>query len=259
MADERVIPATLLDRSNGLWTRLRDLRSQGAVLAGDLGEVHPSEVFNFLDQGRRTGVLLSRVGDIDRALVMIEGDIAWGCSTSPGEKLGELLARTGMADRERIEAALREQGAAPERRLGQLLVDKGVLTADELDGALRQQCVEIFLGLLVAREGSFVFLRGVDRAALPVVFELKTQAMLLDGLRRLDEMKLYRTRVPGPEAVPSGTGKPAHESLPPEARRILALADGVRTLSDLAAAAALGEFEATRAAFRLVEQGYLRL
>jgi hypothetical protein len=257
MAGEPAISA-LLNPGNGLWSLLRDLRTQGAVLAGDLGEVHPSEVFNFLDQGRRTGVLLSRVGDTDRALVMLDGDIAWGCSTSPGEKLGELLARTGVADRERVEAALREQAAAPDKRIGQLLTDAGVLTPDEVDRALRHQCMEIFLGLLVAREGSFVFLRGVDRAALPVVFELETQAMLLDGLRRLDEMKLYRTRV-GPEAVPSGTGKPAPESLPPEARRILALADGVRTLSDLAAAAALGEFEATRAAFRLVEQGYLRL
>jgi hypothetical protein len=254
--------AALRDRKSGLWSELNELRLEGTVLSGDLGEIPPSELLNFLDQGRRTGVLLTRVGDVERALAMVDGDIAWACSTSPGERLGELLARMGMADRARIDGALAEQGASGRsghRRIGELLVEKGVLAPDEVARGLRHQCMEIFLGLLVARSGSFVFLRGIDPSALPVVLELDTQAMLLDGLRRLDEMELYRTRVPGGDAVLHPTGKPVHESLPPEARQILALADGARTLSDLAAASALGEFEATKAAFRLIEQGFLRL
>jgi DNA-binding IclR family transcriptional regulator len=40
---------------------------------------------------------------------------------------------------------------------------------------------------------------------------------------------------------------------------VLAAADGARTVSDLARATALGEFETTRAVYRLLELGYLRL
>ena len=207
------------DSGAGSWKLLLDpdlaraVQGDKPVLTGDLGEIAPSELLNFLDQGRRTGALLTRSGGIERALVMIDGDIAWACSSSPGERLG----------------------------------------------SVRHQCVEIFLGLLVAREGSFIFLRGVNQAALPAVLELETQAMLLDGLRRLDEMELYRSRVRGGEVVLQPTGKAASDSLPPEAQQLLALADGKRTLLDLAAATALGEFEATKAAFRLLEQGFLRL
>jgi len=56
--------------------------------------------------------------------------------------------------------------------------------------------IEIFLGLLVAQSGVFVFLRGVNRSAMPDRLSLDTQALLLDGLRRLDEMVLYRARIP---------------------------------------------------------------
>jgi len=251
----------LRDRGSGLWADLTGLHPKGAVLAGDLAEMQPSDLLNFLHQGRRTGVLLSRVGDTERAIVLVNGDIAWACSTSPGERLGELLARMGMADRARIEAALREQSAAGgQRRIGQRLVDAGALAPDEVFRGLRYQAVEIFLGLLVAREGSFVFLRGLDQSALPVSLGLETQAMLLDGLRRLDEMELYRTRVPSSAVIPRPTGKtPAGGALSDEMQRVLALADGARNLDDLAAATALGEFEATKAVFKLLEQGYLRV
>ncbi len=252
----------LRDRREGLWGELTGLHPKGAVLAGDLAEMQPSDLLNFLHQGRRTGVLLTRVSETERAIAMIDGNLAWACSTSPGERLGELLARMGLADRARIEAALREQAKGTEhRRIGQLLVDKGVLGAEDLHRGLRHQLVEIFLGLLVAREGSFVFLRGVDQSALPVVLSIDTQAMLLDGLRRVDEMELYRTRVPSEEVVPVATGKqPAtSEEMPAEEKQALALADGVRSVADLAAASAMGEFEATKAVFRLIQAGYLRL
>ena len=119
--------------------------------------------------------------------------------------------------------------------------------------------VETFLGLLVVRSGSFVFLGGVNRAALPISLSLDTQAMLLDGLRRLDEMELYRTLVPSLHVAPRPTRKKADSRLTNEGRQVLALADGTRTIADLALATALGEFEATKAAYALIERGFLQL
>ena len=181
-----------------------------AAFAGDLADVQPSELLNFVHQGRRTGVLLARTANVERAIVFVNGNVAWARSTSPRER----LAGVG----------------------------------------------EVFLGFLVTRSGSFAFLQGVNRAALPSALSLDTEAMLLDGLRRLDEMELYRTRVPGPEVVPRPTGKHAGgEAVQPEERQVLALADGKRTLADLALATALGEFETTKAAYALIERGLLQL
>ena len=251
----------LLERGEGPVTDFIALPPRSAVLAGDLSEMQPSDLLNFLHQGRRTGVLLTRSDGTERGIVLIEGNVAWACSTSPGERLGQLLARMGLADHGRIDAALRAQSAAgPRKRLGQVLVDEGVLGSDELWRGLRHQVVEIFLGLLVARAGSFVFLRGFDQDLLPTQLALDTQGMLLDGLRRLDEMELYRTRVPTSEVVPRPTRKlPGQGELTPESQQVFGLANGVRTVGAIATASAVGEFEATKAVFKLVEAGYLEV
>src|SRR5438094_7519447 len=166
----------LRDHGDGLMTDLSRLHPRGAVLAGDMSEMQPSDLLNFLHQGRRTGVLLTRSDGTERGIVLIEGNVAWACSTSPGERLGELLVRSGLADRARIETALADQAAAGEKkRLGQMLVDRGVLGPDEVFRGLRHQVVEIFLGLLVARSGSFVFLRGLEQDKLPAQLMLDTQ------------------------------------------------------------------------------------
>ena len=255
----------LRDRPNGVMDDLNSFQPAGAVLAGDLAEMQPSDLLNFLHQGRRTGVLLTRSDGTERGIVLIEGNVAWACSTSPGERLGELLCRMGLADRARVEAALRDdEGSGPEhRRIGQRLVDQGLLSTEDVWRGLRTQVVEIFLGLLVARAGTFVFLRGLDRSKLPAVLALDTQGMLLDGLRRLDEMELYRTLVPSPEVRPRPTGKAravgSAAFFTPEREKLLGLCDGARSLAELSEASALGEFEATKAAFKLVEAGYLQV
>jgi hypothetical protein len=249
--------SALRDRGDGLLTDLSSLHPRSAVLAGDLSEMQPSDLLNFLHQGRRTGVLLTRSDGTERGIVLIDGNVAWACSTSPGERLGQLLARMGLADHDRIEAALQAQAEPGEKkRIGQVLVERGVLGSDDLVRGLRHQVVEIFLGLLVARAGSFVFLRGLDREGLPTQLALDTQGMLLDGLRRLDEMELYRTRVPTADLMPRATGKSLGE-VEPESQQVFSLADGRRTVGAIATASALGEFEATKAVFKLIEAGYL--
>jgi hypothetical protein len=249
----------LRDRADGLMSDIRELHPGSAVLAGDLSEMVPSDLLNFLHQGRRAGVLLTRSDGTERGIVFIDGNVAWACSTSAGERLGEVLCRMGLANRVRVKGALAEQKALEHRRVGQVLVEKGVLGADEVWRGLKHQVIEIFLGLLVARAGSFVFLRGVDRARLPAALNLDTQALLLDGLRRLDEMELYRTRIPSIDVLPRATGKELPPEFPPEAAQLIALSDGEHTLGDLATATALGEFEATKAAYKLIEAGCLQI
>lgn len=249
-------------RSDGLMAELKTLDPAGAVLAGDLAEMQPSDLLNFLHQGRRTGILLTRSDGAERGIVLLDGNVAWACSTSPGERLGELLCRTGLAERAKVEAALRDQveGPGQHRRLGQLLVDSGVLGSDEVFRGLRHQVVEIFLGLLVTRAGTFVFLRGFDKARLPAMLALDTQALLLDGLRRLDEMELYRTKVVDSEVRPRRSARPVlGVQFEGESAQILSLCDGTRTIAELASLTALGDFEATKATYRLLAAGYLEL
>jgi hypothetical protein len=111
----------------------------------------------------------------------------------------------------------------------------------------------------VARSGAFVFLEGCDASRLPSNFALDTEALLLDGLRRLDEMEHFRARIPGLWVCPRRTAMPPSDELSDEAKLLLAAADGRRTLARIAAETALGEFETTREAYRLVVAGLLAI
>lgn len=248
------------ERPGSLAAELEKLLPGPPVLSGDLAHVAPSELLNFFHQGRRDGVLLTRSHEVERAIVLLEGNVAWACSTSPGERFGELIFRMGLIPRSSIDHTLRVQAQDhSHRRLGQLLGERGLLEPEEVWRALRHQIVEIFLGLLVLRSGTFVFLRGVDKARLPAQLALDTEALLLDGLRRLDEMEHYQARVSSPTMVlrrireaPAADDEGFTEGM----RRLLAALDGAAPLSLLAESTAMGEFEATKAAFKLLEGGW---
>ena len=259
LSTENELLLALRDHGDGLMTDLAQLHPRAAVLAGDMSEMQPSDLLNFLHQGRRTGVLLTRSDGTERGIVLIEGNVAWAISTSPGERLGELMVRMGLVEHRRLDEALREQRGSG-KRLGQILLDSGALSEDAVARGLRHQVNEIFLGLLVARSGSFVFLRGLDQDRLPSILELDTQAMLLDGLRRLDEMELYRTRVASSDLAPRLGKPPPHpEDLSADEAQVLSLVDGRRTVSDIAMATALGDFETTKAVYKLLQAGLLEM
>ena len=150
----------LQEAAPGLLAEVASLGTSGAVvLAGDLATFNPADLLSFLHNGRRDGVLLARSGGAERAVVLIEGNVAWACSSSPAERLGEVACRMGLADRARVHQLLKTQrDAADRRRIGRLLVESGSMTAEDLPRATRHQVIEIFLGLLVAQSGAFLFL-----------------------------------------------------------------------------------------------------
>ena len=250
----------LQDRANGLLGEARAIAASTVALAGDLATFPSADLLNFLHNGERDGVLLARSEGFERAVVLVQGNVAWAVSSSPGERLGEVACRMGVLERSHLQHIVRSQrDAMDRRRIGQLLVESGAMQSSDLQRAVRQQVIEIFLGLLVARSGAFVFLRGCDPARLPSNFALDTEALLLDGLRRLDEMELFRGRVPGLHVRPRPTALPPADELGHEAKLLLDACDGARTLAQIAVETALGEFEATRTAYRLVVAGLLVL
>ena len=104
---------------------------------------------------------------------------------------------------------------------------------------------------------SFRLPTGCDQEA---VLGMDTEALLLDGLRRLDEMVVFRTRVPGLHASPRATGKKLEGRDDVEgAREVLALCDGERSVAQIAVETALGDFETMRAVYRLLGSGHVAL
>jgi hypothetical protein len=151
-----------------------------------------------------------------------------------------------------VDEALRE---VPPSKVGRALVDKGVLEAHQLWAAVSHQVSEIFHALVLAREGVFLLSDQDVEERLQANVQLSTQSLLMDAIRKIDELAHFRGRIPHGRLYVTKK-RPSDGKLHPEEDKLLGLASGRRTVLELARAAQLSEFEATKVLFRLLEGGY---
>jgi uncharacterized protein (TIGR02266 family) len=114
--------------------------------------------------------------------------------------------------------------------------------------------------LLTWQEGAFQ-LAPHDPAG-PVVGEVAApnQKLLMEGLRRLDEIPSLRATLPGPKApleVPAAVRATVQQQARPEIASLMALVDGTRDLDQILSQSALDDWTTLKVLQRLVSAGAL--
>jgi hypothetical protein len=222
------------------------------ILAGDLSGFPIADFVAFIHQSRLSGVLTVATGTVERAIAFQDGEVRSARSSAPGERIGEVAMRLGFV----TEAQL-TQAVAGGRPLGKELVDRGVLSANDLWKCFHEQVTAVFHAVLLARDGIFLLVDEdvADRPGAPLA--VSTQSLLMNGIRRIDEMSLFRARVPGPGAYLRRRDPKRPITLKPVESAILELVDGRRTVAEIATASHHSEFDATKILYHLAEAGYV--
>jgi tetratricopeptide (TPR) repeat protein len=176
-----------------------------------------------------------------------------------------LLLRTGKiseADLERARDMQQRQG--DQRRLGEILVTLGALTPRELQRQVRFQIEEVVFEVMSWREGYFSFTEGslADDTADAVV-RIPTEALLMEGARRIDEWSRIEGRIPHLGVVPTlappqESGEGELDLLPPE-WEMLAMIDGARDVRAIASELGRSDFEVAKTLFGLDSAGVIVL
>ena len=227
-------------------------KSPRVVLMGDASGFPLSDLIAFLSQSRWTGTLRLHAPGGERSVVLADGEVRGASSEDPADRLSEVLVRLGHAPRSDVEDALRDN---PPSRVGRALVDRGLLQPHDLWACVTQQVAEIFHAIVLAREGAFTLVdQEPDEKTGPSV-QLSTQSLLMDAIRKIDELQHFRQRIPHGRVYVSKK-RPSDGKLQPDEDRLLGLANGQRTVLQLAQASKLSEFDATKILFRLLEGGY---
>src|SRR5437763_1012092 len=236
-------------------------------IEGPLRELGIHDVFQLLDLSRKawasrgTGEVRPTAGT-----VAIEGGaITFAEVRSSPPPLGALLLRTGKiteADLERARDMQERQGDG--RRLGEILVSLGALTPRELERQVRFQIEEVVFEVMGWREGYFSFSEGTP-TELPTdaVVRIPTEALLMEGARRIDEWSRIEGRIPHLGVVPMlAPPQEASEGeldlLPPE-WEMLAMINGVRDVRAIAAELGRSDFEVAKTLFGLESAGVIVL
>jgi hypothetical protein len=220
-------------------------------LAGDLSTLPIADFIAFVHQSRLSGVLVVAADGVERSIAFRDGEVRSAQSTAAGERIGEVAMRLGYVTETQV-----AQASATGRPLGKVLSEMGVLGANELWKCLHEQVTAVFHAMLLSPAGTF-FMVDEEPESPGAPLAVNTQSLLMDGIRRIDELSLFKARIPGPDAFLRRKDPPRAVTLRPTENTLLALVDGRRTVAQVATLAHLSEFDATKLLYHLAEAGYL--
>src|SRR3989441_4037776 len=237
------------------------------AIVGPLGELGIHDVFQLLDLSRKTGVLrvTSELRHNAGTVSFEGGTIIFAEIRSNPHPLGALLLRTGKitdADLERARDMQQRQG--DKRRLGEILVSLGAITPRELERQVRFQIEAVVFEVMSWREGYFSFTEGpLSEVATETAVRIPTEALLMEGARRIDEWSRIESRIPHLGVVPmlappQEGGEGGLDLLAPQ-WEMLAMIDGARDVRAIAAELGRSEFEVAKTLFGLDSAGIVVL
>ncbi|HWL86709.1 MAG TPA: DUF4388 domain-containing protein [Polyangiaceae bacterium] len=206
-----------------------------------------------------------------RSLLFDAGTLVNATSTVPSERLGETLYRFGVVTKEELERIILVSNASG-KRLGEAAIELDFVTAEELYPMMSRQAEEIFYGALRVGDGMFYFYDRYDEKSI-LRHNLHTAGLLMEGARRMDELRFFREKIPNDDYVPvraafmSPNSSPRAETaavrdvtkVPEELSPVYEECDGKRSIAEIGRRIGQLEFEVTRAIFQLVNGGYVQV
>jgi hypothetical protein len=230
-----------------------------AVFAGNITrEGHLIDIIGFISSSQLSGTLTAAGGGSRRELYFDKGGLRMATSNERADRLGELMHRLGKITKTQLEDAI--GGLGPGKRIGEVLIQKGASTTTEIFKMIHTQVEEIFYATLVLGEGNFLFVEGLELGDLPAFISLDTHNLLLEGVRRIDEMAYFRKLIPGSNIVLQRKSRSFPPAMDNEVEdTFLGRCDGRRTLGEIAHETGIGEYEATRLAYRFLSEGALEV
>ncbi len=237
------------------------------AIEGPLRELGIHDVFQLLDLSRKTGLLrvTSELRHNAGTIYFEEGTIIFAEIRSNPHPLGALLLRTGKITEADLERARDMQGRqGDQRRLGEILVALGALTPRELERQVRFQIEEVVFEVMSWREGYFSFNEGpLTEVPEEATVRITTEALLMEGARRIDEWSRIEGRIPHlgivPGLAPTLAGAEGELDLLPPEWEMLAMIDGQRDVRAIASALGRSDFEVAKTLFGLESAGVIVL
>lgn len=222
---------------------------------GSLAERDFPDLVRHLHEKSWTGALTLTHMGVAKSVTAQDGRLVFASSTSPDDRLGELLLRRGQITlRQYADAG---KAVAPGKRLGTILVEQGVLPPKGLVKAVIEQTQEIIYGAFQWTEGHYRLQEGPVPSE-SITLKISTPQLIMEGIRRIESWARIDRGVGGLGAqyvrADDYEGVVQDMNLSFEKLSILTNLNGTRSVETICAEASLSHFEVCRTlwAFRVV-------
>ena len=225
-------------------------------LAGNLRTMDLPEVLQWIASARKTGTLHLERRSVTKKIYFQGGGIYSSWSNDPRETMGQMLVRERLITEEQLFKGLlsvEQKGGM----LGVLLIGEGTVGEEDLRRVLKIKAEESIYDLFLWPEGKFEFKDGETAGDDLIPIDLDVTAVIMEGVRRVDEWGRIRTVFPSQDvSFTLRRGVPA-EITDPTPRRLLELAGSGLTLAALCLELRRSEFETAELAFQLHGKGFI--
>jgi tetratricopeptide (TPR) repeat protein len=230
------------------------------AIEGELKEVGLADICQLLAMGRKTGCLSVTDRSNFGYVYFDEGVVVHATVLNRPDRLGELLVHNEVVVPEALDQARSRAAQENGTHYAHLLVEEGDLSPQELERFVRIEVEEAVYQLFSWEDGSFRFRTGErPDGGVPATVTIPAENLLLEGARRVDEWTQIRTEVSSREVVFTVVNEPPPQAdLTPQQSRVLDLVDAKRTVGRITRESGLVEFEAARALFDMVREGWIQ-
>src|SRR5215831_6311521 len=160
------------------------------------------ELFQWLSLGSKTGTLLIDGHGVEKRVYFQDGRIASSSSSDQREYLGHFLVSHGFITEEELKMAMEVQEESS-ILLGKILVMINAISESDLLRLMKKKAEESIYDVFLWPEGEFEFLDNELPDQKMVALSLDVTGIVMEGLRRFDEWKQIRQRLPSLGVVPS--------------------------------------------------------
>jgi len=244
------------------------------ALTGTLKDFGIAEILQLIGQQSKSGVLHLKNRADEIHVVMSNGSVvsAEYAGRKSRDKLGSLLVRAALITQAQLDEALGVQKRTL-RRLGDIVVELGMVTKEQLREMTSLQTTQTIYKLFHWKAGTYAFEPREVIFDRETVAPLRCESVLLEGYRLIDEWPIVRRKITSgvmtfervkllgpPGSRGGGKGDVDRESaaLGKNEWRVYELATPGVPVDQIADLSRLGEFEASKALFNLVNLGVLR-
>lgn len=217
-------------------------------IVGNLRTMQLEELLQWLSQSKKTGTLEINSGKIGKRVFFKDGRILSSSSTKPEEYLGHFLVSHGLITELELSKAIELQERT-KTLLGKILVTTGVLKEDDLHHMLRLKAEESIYDIFSWTEADFRFLDDILPESAMVPMALDVTVIVMEGVRRVDEWRRIRDRIPSQDIIPVTLITPDMTVLSPAERRIMELVDDQRTVEEIRLITHSSEFHVCKVLF----------
>jgi len=239
-----------------------------AALSGDLGIISIADVLTLLQDQAQTGTLSLSQAESRLEVFLRNGRIDFATARGVPEEflLGRFIVESGQMTAGALSGILELRALYPEGKglLGADLIQRRLVTPEGLKRAMALQTQALVFEGLRWGSGRFRFNVAAElpELAREAALALPIDALIMEGLRRVDEWRLIEREIGDFEMVfvrneeklaTFGRGKLLRDEV-----AVLEFVNGKNSVRDIIALAKMGSFDVTKMLYRLLRNKLIR-